>query len=178
MLPVSRVTPRRNTGVRSCLRSSNYLQRNATQPLRERACRSKLVNRTDDRADDGHFNQRANAPIHHEIAGKGLHSVGDQVRPDSQKGNHNAEFYAGTNSTSGEPTGKDQRKHKGKDELARHEPSKVTFEVRVGPLEPFRECGISVFQKDCMKEPAKDEDEDPASNEREEEFFPVHNCFC
>src|SRR6266567_67684 len=155
-------TPRRNTlRLTPASDPTSCLQRNATQPLRERACRSRLVNRTDDRADDGHFNQRANAPVHHEIARKGLHSVGDQVRPDSQKGNHNAEFYAATNST----TGKDQSKHEGKDQLAGHQPSKVTFEVRVRPLEPLRECGISVFQKHCMKEPAKDEDEDPGSDE-------------
>src|SRR5436853_5376974 len=128
--------------------------------LRERFCRSSLVNRTDDHADDGHFNQRADAPINHEIARKGLHSVGDQVRPDSQKGNHNAEFYAGTDSATGKTAGKDQRKHKGKDELARHKPSKVTFEVGVRPLEPLRECGISVFHNPCMKEPSEEEDED------------------
>ena len=177
MLPMSRGTPRRNAG-RSAPASdlTNCLQRDVTEPLRGRACRSRLVNRTDDRADDGHFNQRADAPINHEIARKGLHSVGDQVRPDSQKGNHNAEFYAGTDFTAAESAGKDQRKHKGKDELAGHEPSKVTFEVRVRPLEPLRECGISVFQKHCMKEPTKDED--PGCNECEEEFFPIHNCFC
>jgi len=179
MLPMSRGTPRRNAG-RSAPASdlTNCLQRDVTEPLRGRACRSRLVNRTDDRADDGHFNQRADAPINHEIARKGLHSVGDQVRPDSQKGNHNAEFYAGTDSATGKTAGKDQRKHKGKDELARHKPSKVTFEVGVRPLEPLRECGISVFQKHCMKEPPEEEDEDEGCNECEEEFFPVHNCFC
>src|SRR5260370_23189756 len=45
---------------RSCLDPTNCLQRNATQPLRGRSCRSRLVNRTDDCADDGHFNQPAN----------------------------------------------------------------------------------------------------------------------
>src|SRR5438309_9621929 len=146
MSPMSRVTPRRKA-LRSAPASdpTNCLQRNATQLLRECACRSRLVNRTDNRADDGHFNQRADAPVHHEIARKGLHSVGDQVRPDSQKGNQNAEFYAGTNSTAGEAAGKDQSKHEGKDQLAGHQPSKVTFEVSVRPLESLRERGISVF---------------------------------
>ena len=88
--------------------------------------------------------------LHHGIARKGLHDVGDQVRPDSQKGNH-TEFYASTDSTTGELAGEDQRKHKGKDELAGHEPSKVTFEVRVRPLEPLRECGISVFHADTAE---------------------------
>src|SRR5437763_17041406 len=110
MLPMSRVTPRRNAG-RSAPASdpTNCLQRDVTEPLRGRACRSRLVNRTDDRADDGHFNQRADAPLNHEMARKGLHSVGDQARPESQKGNHNAECYAGTDSGTGKTTGKDQR---------------------------------------------------------------------
>jgi hypothetical protein len=52
---------------------------------------SSFVNPTDDCADDGHFNERADAPIHDQITWERLRGIRDQGVPaDSQKGKHDA----------------------------------------------------------------------------------------
>jgi hypothetical protein len=105
--------------------------------------RARLVNRANDCPENGVFNQTSNAIPGDEIAGKGLHSIADQISTRVNNAEHDAQTNSGTDAASSEAARVNHCEHEDHNGFAQDNPQEVILEICWRSCETLRQCRLA-----------------------------------
>ena len=148
----------------------------AIQPLRRRWGRRRFVNRPDDCAGNGEFEQTADDPAGKDLRCQRLHRKRDQVVANIQERDHNSELSAGARTSRCNEAGIKEGEKERHDAVTQDQPREVTAKVCFRPPKCW-DFIMDAMHKVPVPDEAKYKDKNPGCDECDEEFFPVHNFF-
>src|SRR6266850_779843 len=146
----------------SSQRGTRFAQRPTTnsefRSPRRISRRRRLVNRTDNSADDDHFDQAANACVNEQFSWKRLHGVNAHTHADRCDFQQNAQADSWDYTAASETSRVDHQERKNDECLADQDPMEKAQHFSLRPPEIWR-LRIDIFEQNAVKQPTPDEQE-------------------
>src|SRR5882724_1181340 len=155
------IRPAYDTRARSEFVSSSN-QRRTPKPEfrspRRTSRRCRFANRTDNSADDDHFDQAANACVNEQFSWKRLHGVNAHTHANRCDFQQNAQADSCDYTAASETGHVDHHERNNDEGLADQDPMEKAQHFSLGPPEIWR-LRIDIFEQNAVKQPTADEQE-------------------
>jgi hypothetical protein len=127
-----------------------------------------VVNCPDNRADDYHLNEAADAPVNDQFPGKRLDRVDGQTHADCRDLQQNSQPDSRHYAATGEAARINRHESKNQKRLAKNDKVKQAHHFTLRPPE-IRRFRVNVFEKNALKQPAPRKNENVRGGECEDE---------
>jgi len=132
--------------------------------------RAGFIDRSNNRADDDHFDQTADAAVNDQVSRKRLHRVKAHTHADRCDFQQDTKADSRDYAAAGETARIDHHEGENHQRLADDDPVKQAHHFTLRPPEIWR-LGVNIFQQHAVKEPSPEKDKNVRCQERDDESF-------